>query len=62
MEIRADIVRRRKLITVCRFIRAKDYKEKIASWISDLNRILTVFNVRSVTLTRQSLIPPRPNF
>jgi len=47
-EIRVDIVARRKWTAVCcRLFQVKDDKEKIAAWISGLNRILGVFNVRS---------------
>ena len=41
---------------VSRFLHAKNDKETIATWRSDLNRILHIFNVRSVTLTLQSPI------
>ena len=53
-EIRVDITKRCKWIAVSRLF-AKNDKEKIASWISDLKRILIVFNVRSITSARASL-------
>ena len=34
---------------VSRFLYARDDKDTIAGWKSDLNRILVVFNVRSVS-------------
>ena len=39
-----------------RFVNAKNDKDIIAAWKSDLNRILHVFNVRSVTSVRPLLI------
>jgi len=40
---------------VSRLFHAKDDKEAIAAWRLELNRILHVFNVRSVTSVRPSL-------
>jgi hypothetical protein len=41
-----------------RFVRARVDKDKIAAWKSELNRILTVFNVGSVKFAGLSLIVP----
>ena len=48
-----DEKRERNLFS--RLIHAKNDKEVIAGWRSDLNRILHVFNVRSIGSGRQSL-------
>ena len=40
---------------VSRHFHAKNDKEKIATWKSDLNRILQVFNVRSIIYVRPFL-------
>ena len=48
MDVRVKITERRGWNTVRRLFRAKNDNEMIAAWISDLNRILGVFNVRSV--------------
>jgi len=42
---------------VSRHLHAKNNKEKIAGWRSDLGRILQVFNVRSIVSARRSLTP-----
>ena len=43
-----DIMKQRKRSVIFRHIRAKNGKEKIAGWQSDLVGILQVFNVRSI--------------
>ena len=40
---------------VSRHLHAKNDKEKIAAWRLDLDRILQVFNVRSIVIVRQLL-------
>jgi len=47
-EIRGKIIKRSGRNAVSRFFHAKDDKDTIATWKSDLNRILVVFNVCSV--------------
>ena len=54
-EIQRNIVKRRKRNAVSRLFNAKDDKEAIATWKLDLNRILHVFNVRSVVYLRPPL-------
>ena len=48
-EIQMKVVKWGKQNVISRRLHAKDDKEKIATWRSDLNRILRVFNVRSIT-------------
>ena len=43
---------------VSRLVHARNDKDKIAAWRAELNRILLVFNVRSVAFTWLSLIDP----
>ena len=45
-EIQGNIFKRVKRSTMSRHFHAKNDKEAIATWRSDLNRILHVFNVR----------------
>jgi len=47
-EIQRNIVERAKRNAVTRLFHAKNDKETIATWRLDLNRILHVFNVRSI--------------
>jgi hypothetical protein len=47
-EIQRKIIQKNKRNAVSRLFHAKDGKETIASWKSDLARILQIFNVRSV--------------
>jgi hypothetical protein len=47
-EIQRKIIKRGKRNAASRFVHAKNDKETIATWRSDLDRILLVFNVRSV--------------
>jgi len=47
-EIRGKIIKQSGRNSVSRFFHARNDKETIAVWRSDLNRILIVFNVRSV--------------
>ena len=54
-EIQNNIIERGKRNGLSRMIHAKNDKETIATWRSDLNRILHVFNVRSVTHARPLL-------
>ena len=47
-EIQGKIIKQGKRNVVSRHLHAKNDKETIATWRSDLNRILLIFNVRSV--------------
>ena len=55
-EIQRKIVKRGKRNAASRLVHAKNDKETIATWRSDLARILLVFNVRSVVFTWLVLI------
>lgn len=54
--IQGRVVKQSKRNGVSRLFHAKNDKEKIAAWKSDINRILHVFNVRSVTFVWPPLI------
>ena len=54
--IQRNIIKRSKRGAICRRYHAKDDKKAIAAWSLDLNRIQRVFDVRSVTPARSSLI------
>ena len=56
-EIQENIITRGKRNPISRCFHAKDDKEAITAWRSDLDRILRVFNVCSVTSVRLLLIP-----
>ena len=47
-EIQGKVVKRGKRNPVSRFLGSKNDKDAIAAWRQDLNRILHIFNVRSV--------------
>ena len=47
-EIQGNITEKSGQSMISRLIHAKNNKEAVAGWRSDLNRILHVFNVRSV--------------
>jgi hypothetical protein len=47
-EIQGKVVKRGKRNHVSRLFHAKNDKEAIAAWRQDLNKILHIFNVRSV--------------
>ena len=47
-EIQRNVVNRGKRNVVSRLFHAKNDKDTIAAWRLDLNRILHIFNVRSV--------------
>ena len=47
-EIQKNIIKRSKRNALSQHFHAKNDKEMIAGWRSDLNRILHVFNVRPV--------------
>jgi hypothetical protein len=49
-EIQRKIIKKGKQNAVSRLFHAKSDKETIAGWKSDLNKILLVFNVRSVVV------------
>jgi hypothetical protein len=59
-EIQHKVIKQSQRGSVSRFFHAKNDKEKIVGWKSDLNRILHVFNVRSVTSSPAPLIPEHP--
>ena len=48
-EIQRHIIERGKRNVICRFYLTKDDKKVIATWKLELNGILDVFDVRSVT-------------
>jgi hypothetical protein len=50
VEIQRKITKKGKQNAVSRLFHAKSDKETIAGWKSDLNKILLVFNVRSVVV------------
>jgi hypothetical protein len=54
-EIQRKVIKRSRRNTVSRLFRAKNDKETIANWRLELNRILHVFNVRSVISAWSSL-------
>ena len=54
-EIQRNVIKRGKRNVVSRHLHAKNDKEKIAAWRSDLGRILQVFNVRSIVSARRLL-------
>jgi len=47
-EIQRNIIKQGKRNVISRHVHAKNDKDKIAAWTSDLVRILQVFNVRSI--------------
>jgi hypothetical protein len=49
-EIQRGVIKKGKRNVVSRLFRAKSDKEAIASWKSDLSKILLVFNVSSVVV------------
>ena len=54
-EIQRRIVKQGKRGPISRHFHAKNDKDKIAAWRSDLNRILQVFNVRPIVCARSLL-------
>ena len=48
-KIQEKIIKKGKRSRVSRLVHAKSDKDTIAAWKLDLNRILLIFNVRSVT-------------
>ena len=55
-EIQRNVIDQGKRNVISRHFHAKNDKEKIAGWKLDLNRILLVFNVRSmISVLRQAL-------
>jgi hypothetical protein len=61
-EIQRRIIEKGRRNLFSRLAHAKNDKDTLASWRSDLNRILHVFNVRSTGSVRQSLTSPtRPS-
>ena len=62
-EIQKGVTEKGRQKLFSRLAHAKNDKETIASWRSDLNRILHVFNVRLAGSVRQSLTPSlRPSW
>ena len=57
-EIQGKVTEKGKRNVLSRVVYAKDDKEAIAGWKSDLNSILNVFNVCSTVFTWPSLIVP----
>jgi len=55
-EIEGNVVKLGKRNAVSRLFHSKDDKERIAGWRLDLNRVLHVFNVRSITSSPTFLI------
>jgi len=43
-----NIIKQEKRDVTSRYLHAKDDREKVATWRLDLDKILQVFNVRSV--------------
>ena len=54
-EIQRKVIEQGKRNVISQHLHAKNDKEKIAAWRLDLNRILHVFNVRSIVSIRRSL-------
>ena len=53
--IQRRVIKQSKRNVISRHLQAKNDKDKIAAWRSDLNRILHVFNVRSIASVGQLL-------
>ena len=51
-EIQRSVIKQGKRNVISQHLHAKNDKEKIAAWSSDLVRILQVFNVRSIISVR----------
>jgi len=56
VEIQRKVIKQSGRNAVSRLFNAKNDKEKIAGWKTELNRILLVFNVRLITLASLPLI------
>jgi len=54
-EIQRKVIKQSERNAVSRLFHAKSDKETIAGWKAELNRILLVFNVRSIALAWSSL-------
>ena len=57
-DIQKNIIKRGKRNGVSRMLHAKNDKETIATWRLELNRILQVFSVRSITVPWPPLTDP----
>jgi hypothetical protein len=57
-EIQRKVIKQSGRNPVSRLLHARYDKEKIAAWRLELNRVLHVFNVRSVAVALLSLIVP----
>ena len=55
VEIQKNVTKQSKRNPVSRLLHAKGDKEAIAAWRQELNRILHVFNVRSIASSLLSL-------
>ena len=54
-EIQRKVTKKGKRKLASRYFHAKNDREKITTWRSDLNKILHIFNVRSIDYTWMSL-------
>ena len=58
-EIQRKVIKQRGRNAVSRILNAKNDRETITAWKSDLSRMLHVFNVRSVVSAQWSSLTPR---
>ena len=58
VEIQEKVVEKSGRNLLSKLVHAKNDKEMIAAWKLDLNGVLQVFTVRSITLTWLSLMVP----
>ena len=58
-EIEENVVEKSRRKLLSRLVHAKNDREVMAAWRSDLNRGLHIFNVRSVGFGNHSLSPSR---
>ena len=57
-EIQRKVIKKRKRNVISRLVHAKNDREVIATWKSNLSKILLVFNVSSVAVVRPRLTVP----
>jgi hypothetical protein len=57
-EIQGKVIKKRKRNVISRLVHAKNDREVIATWKSDLSKILLIFNVSSVAVVRPRLTVP----
>ena len=60
-EIQEKVIEKDKRDLVSRVLHAKNDKQAIAAWRSDLIRLFSIFNVRSVGSIRQALTVSFPD-